>query len=257
MTIATRTTTFETEQEMIASQAGALAERSTAFITYVEEWLRQRPAAALSEIIDAAGGPDRVAVVSVDLLVGFCHSGALSSPRVAGLLAPVAGLMTRAHAAGIESIVLTQDTHRPDAQEFNSYPPHCVAGTEESKTAPELLALPFADSFEVVEKNSIASTIEPGWMAWEKDHGPFAAWIIVGDCTDLCVYQAAMALKLRSNAEHRGERIIVPVDCVQTYDMPVEAALEISAEPHDGDLLHAIFLHSMALNGVDVVATVL
>ena len=43
------------------------------------------------------------------------------------------------------------------------------------------------------------------------------------------------------------------------YNKPVRPevqALEIGTQPHDGDLLHAVFLHSMALNGVDVVATV-
>ena len=234
----------------------SLAERSAPFLNYVEEWQSSLPEGSFDEIIATAGGPDQVAIVSVDLIVGFCHSGALSSPRVAALLDPVADLMMRAHAAGITSIVLTQDTHRPDAQEFASYPPHCIAGTEESQTAPELADLPIADSFSIVEKDSIASLTAPGWPEWEAAHGPFHTWIIVGDCTDLCVYQAAMALKLRSLAEHRGERVIVPANCVQTYDLPVDAAKAVGAQPHDGDLLHAVFLHSMALNGVDVVAKV-
>jgi hypothetical protein len=37
--------------------------------------------------------------------------------------------------------------------------------------------------------------------------------------------------------------------------MPVETAQEIGAMPHDGDLLHRIFLYQMALNGVEVVAS--
>ncbi len=241
---------------MTVKQTSTLAERAAPYLSFLEAWLDRLPDASLDEIIATAGEPDRVAIVSVDLIVGFCHRGALASPRVAGVLHAVTGLMTRAHEAGIKSIVLTQDTHRSDAQEFASYPPHCIAGTDESQTAPELRGLPFSGSFDVVEKNSISSTIAPAWLDWEREHGPFAAWIVVGDCTDLCVYQAAMALKLRSLSEHRGERVIVPVDCVQTYDLPIATAREIGAQPHDGDLMHAIFLHSMASNGVDVVATV-
>jgi hypothetical protein len=41
---------------------------------------------------------------------------------------------------------------------------------------------------------------------------------------------------------------------VDTYDMAVDIAKSIGAIPHDGDLLHAIFLYHMALNGVEVVA---
>lgn len=236
--------------------AAPLSQRSASYLDYVEGWLAEAPDVSLDAIITAAGSTERVAIVSVDLIVGFCHAGPLSSPRVAGILPAVGRLFERAHQAGIEHIVLAQDTHRPDAEEFGSYPPHCVAGTEESQTAPELTSLPFAHSFTVVEKNSISSIIEPAFLEWEAANGPFSTYVVVGDCTDLCVYQAAMALKLRSVDRHLGQRVIVPVDCVETYDIPVETARRIGAQPHDGDLLHHVFLHSMAQNGVEIVGRI-
>jgi hypothetical protein len=45
----------------------------------------------------------------------------------------------------------------------------------------------------------------------------------------------------------------VPENCVDTYDLPVEAARELGVAPHDGDLLHKVFLYHMALNAVEVV----
>lgn len=233
-----------------------LSERSAPYLDYVESWLAALPDLPLNAVITSSGSVDRIAIVSVDLIVGFCHSGPLSSSRVAGILPAVRRLFERAHGAGIENIALTQDTHRPDAEEFGSYPPHCVVDTEESQTAPELASLPFADQFTIVEKNSISSVIEPAFIDWEAANGPFTTYIIVGDCTDLCVYQAAMALKLRSVAQHLGQRVIVPADCVETYDTPVETARQIGAPPHDGDLLHHVFLHSMAQNGIDVVGRI-
>lgn len=230
--------------------------RSVAYLDFIEDWLAHLPNLALDSVIEEAGSAGQVAVVSVDLIVGFCHSGPLSSPRVAGILPAVAALFQRAYAAGITNIALTQDTHRPDAEEFASYPPHCIAGTEESQTAPELANLPFADTFTIIEKNSISSVIEPAFTEWETTHGPFSTYIIVGDCTDLCIYQAAMALKLRSVDQHLGQRVIVPANCVETYDVPVEMARTLGAPPHDGDLLHHVFLHSMAQNGVEVVGHV-
>ena len=235
------------------SQTRRLAQQSVPYLEFVEDWLATRPELALDSIIAEAGAPDHVAIVSVDLIVGFCHTGPLSSPRVAGILPAVRTLFERAQRAGVENIVLTQDTHKPDAEEFGSYPVHCVAGTEESQIAPELASLPFAGQLTVIEKNSISSIIDPDYIAWEAAQGPFSTYIIVGDCTDLCVYQAAMALKIRSAANHFGQRVIVPVDCVETYDLPVETAERIGAPPHDGDLLHHVFLHSMAQNGIDVV----
>jgi nicotinamidase-related amidase len=219
--------------------------------------LAARPAAHLPEIIASAGGPQQVAIVVVDLTNGFCHAGPLSSPRVAALLPRVAQLLTAAHTAGVRAIVLPQDAHAPDAQEFGSFPPHCVRDTAEAQTAPELRALPFAGEFTVLPKNSISSTIATGFDAWDARGGPFSAYIVVGDCTDFCIYQAASALKLRGNARQLGTRVIVPADCVDTYDIPLEAARSSGAEPHPADLIHHVFLHSLATNGIEIVASVL
>ncbi len=240
----------------VHATTSTLSVRSAPYLDFVEAWLADLPDLSLDTVISSSGSVDRIAIVSVDLIVGFCHSGPLSSPRVAGILPAVQRLFERAHDAEIENIALTQDTHRPDAEEFGSYPPHCVVDTEESQTAPELATLPFAETFTIIEKNSISSIIEPAYMAWEATNGPFTTYIIVGDCTDLCVYQAAMGLKLRSVAQHLGQRVIVPADCVQTYDTPVETAQRIGAPPHDGDLLHHVFLHSMAQNGIEVVGRI-
>ena len=233
-----------------------LSQRSTSYLDFLEGWLAGLPNLALADVITDAGSIDRVAIVSVDLIVGFCHSGPLSSPRVAAILPEVRALLERAHAAGITKIALAQDTHRPDAEEFGSYPAHCVVDTEESLTAPELSSLPFADQFTVIEKNSISSIIDPGYLEWETANGPFSTYLIVGDCTDLCVYQAAMALKVRSVSQHLGQRVIVPENCVATYDIPVDTAARIGAQPHDGDLLHHVFLHSMAQNGIEIVGRI-
>lgn len=63
-----------------------------------------------------------------------------------------------------------------------------------------------------------------------------------------------MHLRLRANARQlRGARVIVPANCVQTYDTPLAVARKLGIAPHDGDLLHAVFLHNMAGNGVEVV----
>ena len=76
---------------------------------------------------------------------------------------------------------------------------------------------------------------------------------MVGDCTDLCVYQIALALKTRSNELGLGYRVTVPADCVDTYDMPVDVARDVGAMAHDAELLHRVFLYHMQLNGVAVV----
>ena len=196
-----------------------------------------------------------MALVSVDLVKGFCSEGPLASPRVASIIPTVVRLFQRAHDLGVRHFLLTQDTHDPDAVEFTAFPPHCVVGTSESETIDELNNLPFANLFTVIPKKSLSSNIGTGLDPWLGAHPEVNTFIIVGDCTDLCVYQAAMYLRLRANVLGlRDVRVIVPADCVQTYDLSVETAEKIEALPHDGDLLHRLFLYHMALNGIEILA---
>jgi nicotinamidase-related amidase len=132
-----------------------------------------------------------------------------------------------------------------------------MRGTDESLTVSELRDLPFSDLFLVLEKDSIRSDIDTGLDDWLEDHPEVTTYLVVGDCTDLCVYQLAMHLRLRANAlNQRDVRVVVLVDGVDTFHMPVDVAEEIGAMPHHGDLLHLIFLYSMTQNGIEVVAEV-
>jgi len=120
------------------------------------------------------------------------------------------------------------------------------------------LKLPFADQFVVLEKNSLSSAINTGLDAWLDRHPDVRTFIVVGDCTDLCTYQLAMHLRLRANAlQQRDVRVVVPENCVQTFDTPVKTARRLGVSAHHGDLLHAIFLYNMWTNGVEVVKKII
>jgi nicotinamidase-related amidase len=230
---------------------------SRPFLAWLVQWYNNRPALDLVEAIDRAGGADRVAVMAVDVTTGFCYEGALASPRVAGIVEPVMRLFERAHELGVEHFVLPQDAHSENAVEFGSYPPHCMGGTAESVTVSELRDLPFAGQFTVLEKNSISVSIGTGLDDWLAAHPQVTTFVAVGDCTDICTYQLAMHLRMRANAFNlRGVRVIVPVNGVDTFDIPVDAAEQAGIMPHHGDLLHLMFVYSMAENGVELVAEI-
>jgi nicotinamidase-related amidase len=234
----------------------AVAEQTTsAFLDWMERWIARLPVASLQEdVIGPAGGPERVALMSVDLLVGFCSEGPLSSPRVGAIVPRIVELFSRAHAAGVRQFLLTQDSHPADAPEFREFGPHCVTGTREAETVPELLALPFARDFTLIRKRSLSSAESTELSSWLDARPDLRRIVVVGDCTDLCVYQAAMHLRLRANAAGDSAiEIFVPADCVDTYDLPVASAERLGAMPHDGELLHRLSLYHMALNGVRVV----
>ena len=235
----------------------SLMRDSRPFLAWLVDWHKDRPPVDMAQIIAEAGGPQRVAVMAVDVTVGFCSEGALASERVARIVQPVVRLFVRAHELGVRHYVLPQDTHTPEAIEFSSFPPHCVAGTHESETMPELRALPFSDLFAIIEKDSVSVAHGTGLDDWLDAHAEVTTFITVGDCTDFCTHQMALHLRFRANAHgHQEARVILPMDGVDTFDIPVPVAKELGILPHHGDLLHLIFLFIMAQNGVEVVEKV-
>jgi len=223
------------------------------FLEWLGRWYRGLDVLRADEVF---AEPERVAIASVDLVVGFCYEGPLSSPRVAAIVPDVKELFKLAYSKGVRDFLIFQDSHSSDAQEFGSFVPHCVAGSPEAQMIPELSSLDFADKYRVFKKNSISSSIGTGLDDWLKDNARVNTFIVVGDCTDLCVYQLAMYLKLSANALNISRRVVIPSSCVATYDLPVKVAGELDTYPHDGDLLHVLFLYHMALNGMDIVSSI-
>jgi nicotinamidase-related amidase len=200
--------------------------------------------------------PESIGFFSADLINGFVHEGPLASERVRAIAKPVASTFERGWNHGIREFVLMQDTHSPHTPEFRSYPPHCLAGTSESQTIPELANLPFADSFTIIEKNSIDHAIGTGFSQWLDDHAHITMGIVVGDCSDLCTYNLAMHLRMRANAFNLGDfRVVVPVDCVDTFDIPWSEDSRPGAA-HPGQFFHEVFLYHMAQNGIEVVTRI-
>ncbi len=228
-------------------------ETSAPFLQYIHDWQNQLAAQPLGALLSH---PERAAILSVDLIRGFCSEGALASDRVQGIVAQVCALMTHAWQAGVRNVVLLQDAHDPQAVEFGAWLPHCVRGTSEAETVPELRALPFFDQMTLFEKNSVASGINTGLAAWIAARPQVDTFVVVGDCTDLCIYQLATYLRMDADARQLRRRVIVPANCVQTYDYPVEIAQSQGGMPHPGNLMHAFFLYHLALNGVEIVSEI-
>lgn len=227
-------------------------EQSAQFLSALVKWESGLPDISWNDLRqDAEQG--RVALFSTDMVNGFCHEGALSSPRVKNIIPAVVAAFEGAYSIGVRDFVLPQDCHTPDALEFADFPPHCQIGTVEAETIPELAKLPFADLYNIVPKNSLSAFFDTSLATWLDAHRELSTVVILGNCTDLCVYLLALQLKLYANAYNLKTRFIVPANAVQTYDMPIETANAIGVLPHDGDFLHLVFLYHMRLNGVEVV----
>lgn len=223
------------------------------FLSHIDEWLKRLPELALAEVFN---NPGETTILSVDMINGFCRQGSLASDRIESVIPPIVSLMRKSWDLGLREIVLLQDCHTPDAKEFGAYAPHAICNSSEADTVDEIKALPFFKDVTLFTKNSVDSSQNTGLGAWIADHGQIKNFIIVGNCTDICIYQLANHLRARANAFDHGWHVIVLEDCVQTYDLPVDAAKKVCAVAHDGDLLHKVFLYHMALNGVEVIKNI-
>lgn len=238
---------------MIEETQRSTARSAAPFLEWLDDWYRQLPPVSLGSRVLRDARPEHVAVLVVDLLVGFCSEGPLASPRVAVLGPKAAAFLSAAREAGIRQFLLAADAHPEDSPEFAAFPPHCVAGSRQAEAIEELTRLPFYAELAMIPKRSLNVGLEPAFAAWRDAHPDIRSWIVLGDCTDLCVYQAAMHLRLQANAEANDVTVWVPADLVDTYDLSVAAAGQVGGMPHDGDLLHRLFLFHMALNGIRVV----
>lgn len=228
-----------------------LTETAVPFLRYLEDWYASLPTMPLSDVI--AGAPGRVALISVDIINGFCNEGPLASPRVNALIPTIVTLFQQAHAQGVRHMLLAQDTHTPDAEEFHAYPPHCVRGTRQSDAVDELKNLPFYNDITIIQKNALSAMIGTNLTAWIDERPQVDTYIVVGDCTDLCVFTMAMELRMHANAHNLRRHVLVPAHAVDTFDTPLETAQRLGIKAHHADLHHVLFLHHMAMNGVEVV----
>jgi len=184
----------------------------------------------------------KTVLVIVDMINGFAKKGALMSPRVDALIPEIERLSKACDIKGIEKIAFA-DYHNEDSAEFESYIPHCMSNTEECEVVDEIKTI---GGYLLINKNSTNGFLEEEFQQWFKGNKEIVNYIVVGDCTDICIQQFTLTVKAWFNKENIKSRIIVPINAVDTYDF----------EMHNGDLTNIMALYSMSINGVEIVKNV-
>ena len=152
-----------------------LAQRSADFLDYLDRLVAGLPESSVREVIGGAGGAERVAVVVVDVVNGFCKFGDLASERVGQIVPPTVRLLEAARNLGVTRVAALRDSHHPEAPEFEQFAPHCHAGSEERRLVDELAALSHAHTFADFPKNAISAwhghDAVPDWVAEQEAQG--------------------------------------------------------------------------------------
>lgn len=184
---------------------------------------------------------EKTALLIVDMVNGFVKEGALASPNTLAINKHVAALAKKCAEAGMPVCALC-DAHSDDSPEFDSYPPHCLEGSQESEITDEI-----KESCNAVRinKGSVNGMLEKEFVDWlEKSEAD--SFIVVGDCTDLCVLQLSNSLKAWFNTKNKKCRVTVPVSLVSTYDLG----------SHNAELTSLMALYNMSLNGVEICSNI-
>ena len=183
--------------------------------------------------------PEKTALVIVDMVNGFVKQGQMASPRIKDIIEPIVDIKQKCDECGIQTIAFA-DCHCDEAVEFLSYPKHCLENSYESEIIDELKKIGVN---RVIKKNSTNGFLQDEFLKWLKNNPKTTQFIVVGDCTDICVQQFTITLKTWFNMQNEASKIIVPINAVETYD----------SNEHNASLINIISVYNMMQNGIVVV----
>lgn len=190
-------------------------DRITNEATAIIKEISELPALSLSALDSKS-----TMAVFVDIINGFISEGAMASERVGDIIPPNTELLKLCNDNSILSVAFA-DCHEKTAEEFSSFPPHCVKGTRESEIVDELKN---EGGYIHIPKNSTNGFNESRFRDILECHPEITSFIVTGDCTDICVMQFCLALKTYFTAMDKKIRIIIPISCVETYDAPFHSS---------------------------------
>ncbi|MFV0393722.1 MAG: isochorismatase family cysteine hydrolase [Coprobacillaceae bacterium] len=151
----------------------------------------------------------------VDMINGFCKEGAMSDNNIMDIIPNITKLLTK-YAKKNQFPYFFVDSHEESAIEFNSFPKHCIKDTYESEIVSELVS--FVNNDYIIYKNSTNGFHELNEYLDNLKKDNTKNIIITGCCTDICVMQFTLTLKTWLNANDMDIDVIIPLDCVDTYD---------------------------------------
>ncbi|AZG68413.1 isochorismatase family cysteine hydrolase [Mycoplasma struthionis] len=172
------------------------------------------------------------AIFVVDMVNGFCTSGSLASQYIAKLIPAQKDFLEKKVAENKSKIIFLCDAHSENDIEMLSYPIHCLKGSFESDIVKELK--PFAD--QIIYKNTTNSFFAIDKKLYEE----FNSYEIIGCCSDICILQFALSLKMYLNSKQINKNVIVYENLVSTFD----------SENHNKDEFHNMAIKLLKNAGI-------
>jgi len=208
-------------------------------------------------------------LVLVDIINGFCTVGAGNlAPREAN--SQISGMineserLARLFCEKKWPVMAFLDSHHPDKPE-EPYPPHCIAGTDESNLVPALRWLENEANVTIRRKDCfdgyLGSTENDGsnvFVDWVKKN-QIKAILVVGICTDICVLDFVCSTLSARNLGFLTplEHVVVYSRGCATFDVPLHVARNTKgALAHPQEFMHHVGLYMAKERGAKIASKV-
>ncbi len=117
-------------------------------------------------------------------------------------------------------INFVMEAHDKDAQEFKTYPVHCIKGTAEAEVIPEFKKYAEMPGVRIFGKNSINGVNNEELKKQIRELKALKEVIIEGVCADLCVMDFARGLARYLDEINKEAKIFVVKNTIDTFDAP-------------------------------------
>lgn len=177
----------------------------------------------------------------IDMINGFVKEGALADKKINNITPNIIKLIEE-YIKNNDNIISIQDGHSKKSKEFESFPEHCILGTNEAELIDELM--PYKENMKVIRKNSTGGFITNEfikYMVENKDE--LEEIVLTGCCTDICVLNFALPLKNYINEYNLNIKVTIFKNAVDTYDAP----------GHNRDEYNEMAFKIMKQNGIEIV----
>ncbi len=156
---------------------------------------------------------------TIDMNNGFVNFGAMANPKYNDLV-PEQERLIKKFIEENEYTTYIREGHDKDAREFQTYPAHCILGTDEAELIAELKKYENYVKANKFYKNSINGMLNRKVQDQIKELKDLREVVIQGVCADLCVMDFA-----RTNARFLDEinskaKIFVVRNAIDTFDAP-------------------------------------
>ena len=182
----------------------------------------------------------RELLITIDMINGFTKEGALAAPSIMRVVPRQIELLDEAMRDEKTGMIFIRDSHPVNAEEFKTYPPHCIEGTKETEVIDELKSYE-RYALEYL-KNSTNLMYAPKFMEHLMKFNNLERIRLMGCLSEVCVENGAIGLKTFLDQLNKDIQVCVHADAIDTFNAP----------GHDADAVTTEALKRMEANGIKV-----